>query len=145
MTDPHGSASKYTAIKRTRLSAPMRWLIENGYFVGEPKLDYGCGRGYDADELGIAGYDPHWRPVDITGKYEFISCNYVLNVVPAEEQQQIVNTVLDLLTPQGFAYFSVRRDLPKEGKQGRVYQHYVTLELDRIVDTSGFAIYRGQT
>ena len=49
--------SHKTAIKRNKLSAPMRYLSENNLLKGD-LLDYGCGRGDDADLLSMDKYDP---------------------------------------------------------------------------------------
>ena len=45
-----------TAKSRQTLSVPMRYLrlCLNGRL-----LDYGCGKGSDADALGMEKYDPH--------------------------------------------------------------------------------------
>ena len=40
-----------TAIRRTRLSAPARYLLQHGLLKGRI-LDFGCGLGFDTDELG---------------------------------------------------------------------------------------------
>lgn len=39
-----------TAIKRTDLSVPTRYLLQHNLLKGRI-LDYGCGFGYDTDEL----------------------------------------------------------------------------------------------
>ncbi len=50
-----------TAIRRTRgLSVPMKVL---GHLIGDVTvLDYGCGRGEDADKLNFKKFDPHFFP-----------------------------------------------------------------------------------
>lgn len=45
-----------TAIKRTDLSVPVRYLLQHGLLKGRI-LDFGCGFGYDTDELKRRGYD----------------------------------------------------------------------------------------
>jgi len=50
-----------TAMARSALSAPMRLLHRNNLLRGTV-LDYGCGHGFDADELGLWSWDPHYRP-----------------------------------------------------------------------------------
>ena len=47
-----------TAIKRNKISAPVRFLYDNGLIYGKT-LDYGCGRGFDTEALQITGYDPN--------------------------------------------------------------------------------------
>ena len=55
-----------TAIKRTDLSVPTRYLLQHELLKGRI-LDFGCGFGYDTDELkkrgfDIIGYDYYYRP-----------------------------------------------------------------------------------
>ena len=74
-----------TAIRQTTLSAPTRYLLQHGMLKGRI-LDFGCGFGFDADELkrqgyDIAGYDYYYRPKYPEGKFDTILCNYVLNVL----------------------------------------------------------------
>ena len=45
-----------TAIKRTSLSAPTRYLLQHSLLKGRI-LDFGCGYGFDTDELKRQGYD----------------------------------------------------------------------------------------
>lgn len=111
-----------TAIKRKCLSTPMRYLREMLLLKGRV-LDYGCGRGDEflflKHEMNIEGYDPHFFPDKPVGTFDTITCNYVLNVVTPEEEKEILSTTDSLLCPGGRAYVSVRRDIPREGKQGR--------------------------
>ena len=53
--------SHLTAISRRELSAPSRYLKEHELLVGK-LLDYGCGKGKDADILGATKFDPHFFP-----------------------------------------------------------------------------------
>ena len=74
-----------TAIKRTDLSVPTRYLLQHNLLKGKI-LDYGCGFGYDTDELknrgfDIQGYDYYYRPDYPEDKFDTIICNYVLNVL----------------------------------------------------------------
>ena len=74
-----------TAIRQTTLSAPTRYLLQHGMLKGRI-LDFGCGFGFDADELkcqgyDIIGYDYYYRPEYPDGKFDTILCNYVLDVL----------------------------------------------------------------
>ena len=105
-----------TAIKRKNFSVPMRWLIENGYVKkGMHGLDYGCGRGFDADNMGFEGYDPHWRPdgfVDPEVPYDVITCTYVFNVIESDdERRDVEDTLIQMaMDGRGKVFLSVRKD-----------------------------------
>jgi hypothetical protein len=48
-------------------------------------LDWGCGRGYDvayyaSEGIYSRGYDPHFSPDMPSGKFDLVTCAYVLNV-----------------------------------------------------------------
>ena len=52
-----------TAITRKKPSLPMRWLAKEGLIPSRiDTLDYGCGKGFDADYFGMDKYDPHFFP-----------------------------------------------------------------------------------
>ncbi len=108
-----------TAKERTLISFPTRWLKQNNLLKGEI-LDFGCGFGFDTDELqkegfDIVGYDNYYRPEYPTKRFDTIICNYVLNVLETKEQAEVLMEVSELLKPTGTAYFTVRRDLKSEG------------------------------
>lgn len=108
-----------TAKERTSVSFPTRWLKQNNLLKGEI-LDFGCGFGFDTDELqkegfDIVGYDNYYRPEYPTKRFDTIICNYVLNVLEPKEQAEVLMEVSELLKPTGTAYFTVRRDLKSEG------------------------------
>ena len=140
-----------TALARKRLSVPMRWLQGQGLLahrapghLGPARvLDYGCGRGSDADTLGIEGYDPAHRPTAPEGLYDVITCTYVLNVVDAATEAEVLAAIRGLLLPGGAAYVAVRRDLPEGGAQGRgCWQRLVRLDAPLLREVSDYAIYR---
>ena len=75
-----------TAITRKKFSKPTKWLICNRALLAETPhhcLDYGCGKGLDADFLEMDAYDPYYRPhgLLLERKYNVIVCNYVINVI----------------------------------------------------------------
>jgi len=114
-----------TAIERTSISFPTRWLKQNNLLNGDI-LDFGCGFGMDTDQLKalgfkIVGYDNHFRPDYPKKRFDTIICNYVLNVLEPNEQAEVLMSVSELLKPTGKAYFAVRRDLKSEGFR----THYV--------------------
>lgn len=109
-------------------------------------LDYGCGRGFDADTLGFSKYDPYWgffADDENQINYEAITCIYVLNVVTKEVQQEILRQVKALLIPGGSAYFAVRRDLKGDVQIKDHVQRIVKLPTLRLIhEDSKFAIYK---
>jgi len=132
-----------TAMGRTGVSRPARYLHENNLLQGRT-LDYGSGRGYDADEYKLERYDPHWHNIEPIGKFDTIMCNFVLNVIFEEEIETVIEKVKALLNEGGVAYFTVRRDIPKEGWTLRgTYQHTVYLDLPIEDDVeNGYCMYR---
>ncbi len=117
--------SHLTAIDRTKLSSPAQFLVDRNLLQGRV-LDFGCGMGNDVKilqtrGLNIAGYDPHYSPIYPDGKFDSIVCCYVLNVLMPEEQANVLMNIAHLLKPGGKAYYTVRRDLKKEGFR----EHYI--------------------
>ncbi len=135
--------SHLTAISRKKLSAPMRHLCNAALLVGRC-LDYGCGRGFDADELEMVGYDPHHRTRKPRGKFDTITCNYVLNVIEsASERASVVAVLRSLLRKGGKAYISVRNDKANlNGLTSRgTWQGLIDLDLPLVKSTAGFKMY----
>lgn len=135
--------SHKTAIKRNKLSAPVKYLVQNELLKGEC-LDFGCGKGFDCDTLGMDGYDIYYRPEYPTKLYDTIMCNYVLNVLPELEWSRVLDEIYSLLKVNGIAYIAVRND--KSNLNGitslGTYQVFVDLDLPVIKKTSGFIIYK---
>ena len=155
--------SKKTAMTRKKLSAPMRYLLDNGFFprgrlswspesewvTGTPLrfLDYGCGKGFDADFCGFHKYDPHFEGVDSLlphNHYDIITCNYVLNTLPTmTDVHSVIWDIQAHLKEDGVAYISVRNDkknLNGETKIG-TWQQYVSLDAPIVHKTSSYVIY----
>jgi len=131
--------SHKTAKKRATLSRPMRYLHEKGLLRGK-LLDYGCGRGDDAERLSMDKYDPCYfsgRPIALS--YDTITCNYVLNVIKDESSRKaVLSRILRCLKPGGTAYISVRRDKFREGVNARgTFQATVELDLPVLVEKKG--------
>ena len=98
-----------TAIRRTRLSAPARYLLQHGLLKGRI-LDFGCGLGFDTDELrrqelDVTGYDCYYRPEYPEGKFDTIMCIYVLNVLELYAQAEVMMDINHLLAPQSILPF----------------------------------------
>jgi hypothetical protein len=140
--------SDRTAITRGALSSPARWLKAHN-LVLRPCLDYGCGKGADADRLGCACYDPAHQPTAqnadaLRGAYRTILVHYVLNTVPsAATRARILRDVRELLLPGGVAYVAVRTDarsLRGVTKRG-TWQGKITLPGSPLARGSGWAMW----
>tara|TARA_R110000868_G_scaffold85916_2_gene241314 strand:- start:269 stop:694 length:426 start_codon:yes stop_codon:yes gene_type:complete len=136
--------SHLTAISRNKASAPMTYLAAGGFFNSHSILDYGCGRGFDADAFGLVKFDPHYFPQEPEGKFDIITCNYVLNVRLPSQQNEVIAKIHSLLAVNGVAYITVRRDVKNEGFTSRgTYQCNVVLDLPVVVEKKGqFCIYK---
>jgi 2-polyprenyl-3-methyl-5-hydroxy-6-metoxy-1,4-benzoquinol methylase len=85
--------------------------MSNGRLTGRC-LDFGCGRGIDAEQYGLHRYDPYFYPVHPRKHFfDTVICIYVLNVITETEQEATIAEICSLLRPDGKAYFAVRRDL----------------------------------
>jgi diadenosine tetraphosphate (Ap4A) HIT family hydrolase len=146
--------SYLTAKQRVTISLPARMLHEKGLLKGRI-LDFGCGFGKDVEVLkamgyDITGYDPHYCPQRPTEKYDTILCFYVLNVLLQIEQADVLMDVSYFLKPTGFAYFSVRRDIVKDGyrnhflHQKPVYQCNTHLNYLSIFKNQNAELYQYQ-
>lgn len=144
-----GNKGHLTAITRTKLSTPMKYLFTNlldrKVITDNQKqiLDFGCGKGFDAESLGLDMYDPYYYPEYPNKKYDIITCNYVLNVLTEPEVNKVLGEIKGLLNNKGVAYITVRRDVKKDGwtKRG-TYQRNVILTLPILKETSGYCIYK---
>ena len=134
-----------TAIARKAPSVPMRRLEKANRLHGRNMLDYGCGRGYDADHYGMDKHDPYYydRGDLCSEDYDVITCNYVLNVIESETARQIViNDIKDLLMSGGIAYITVRRDIKTEGYTKRnTYQTNIHLNLPILWENKQYCTY----
>jgi len=141
------SRSHLTAIKRKKISVPMRWLKERGIFDHQTKnMDWGCGKGDDADMMGFFHrYDPHYFPEKpLHGHlFDIITCIYVLNVIPpGPKRNKIISEMQKYLKKEGRIYVAVRRDIKKPTFTKRsTEQHPVTLRWPVLVENSDFCIY----
>ena len=134
-----------TAISRKAPSVPMRRLHKANRLQGRNMLDYGCGRGYDADTYGMDKHDPHYydRGDLCIGDYDVITCNYVLNVIDCPKARQaVLDDIRVLLMKGGIAYITVRRDIKTEGYTKRnTYQENITLNLPILWENKQYCTY----
>lgn len=139
-----------TAITRKKPSAPMQRLASSYLLLGRV-LDYGSGKGFDADHFGIERFDPHYSPDMPEGLFETIVCNYVLNVIESPETRAVVlREILSKLTETGLAYITVRndaKDLNGPTKRG-TWQGLIKLTLPKLwtcADYTTYFLYRNIT
>lgn len=120
-----------TAIARKALSAPVAYLKAQGVFSTAPTiLDFGSGRGYDAEALGADSYDPNGpNPYCPSGPYHRVLCIYVLNVVPLRDQKLILTTLKGLVARGGTVHVAVRRDIPETGTSTQFWVRDEVMEL----------------
>lgn len=129
-----------TAIARTKASVPARRLFKAGLLKGRC-LDYGCGRGKDADTFGMKKYDPTFYPKVPRGRFDTITCTYVLNVVEPGLWPRVLRSIQGLLAPGGRAYITVRRDV-KASQPGRgVTQRLVGLNAEVVFENKSYCTY----
>lgn len=142
--------SELTAITRNKLSSPTRYLFENGLLVGRI-LDYGCGKGFDVRYLcengyDISGYDKYYYIKRPSGTFDTIICNYVLNVLELEFESEIIKDIKNLLSENGKAFITVRRDIKKEGYRkngnGITFQRNVLLNAEILKENCSYCIYK---
>jgi len=142
--------SAKTAITRKKPSVPMRWLDKQGMLKGDKMLDYGCGKGFDADHYKMDKYDPYHchentnlRSTCVKHFYDVITCNYVLNTVDEDNTKRIITDILSLLKENGNAYITVRRDIKNEGytSRGTLQRNVLLDSAISIRKTSTYEIY----
>jgi len=121
-----------TAITRHTPSRPLKKTL---HLIEGRVLDFGCGKGYDADYLAKLGYDvekydKYYFPEKPKGTFDTILCFYVLNVIPADERKEVIKEIGKYLKPKGKVIFAVRTpaEIEREAKRGewRYVNGYIT-------------------
>jgi hypothetical protein len=106
-----------TAIRRNRISAPVQWLINDGWVrKDESWLHFGEGYSFldtaalnDAVPFDVWADDPAKRcPERLSWTYDCAYAGYVFNVVGLKTRQAILERLVSITTHA--VYFAVRSD-----------------------------------
>jgi 2-polyprenyl-3-methyl-5-hydroxy-6-metoxy-1,4-benzoquinol methylase len=144
-----------TATRRAggKPSAPLSWALRQGLLRG-PILDFGCGRGDDVEALRregfeAEGYDPTHRPQRPAGRFRTVVCNYVVNVLPVEDEPALLEDLESYVEPGGAAYIATRRDISPEQEgftRAGTFQRRVDLSrypgVELVRQSTGYALWR---
>jgi len=136
--------SKRTAMARKKISGPAQYLVDTGRLKGRV-LDYGSGRGFDAQSLKLRSYDPHWGPSMPDGEFDTVMCNYVLNVLPEKgERDKVIAGIKQKLKVRGVAYIAVRNDRENLNGYTKIgtWQGLIKLDLPVVATNSNYKIYK---
>lgn len=107
-------------------------------------LDYGCGRGFDAESIFAEKYDPHYYPAMPPGRFDTVMCNYVLCTLEADrDRRRVLVGIAAKLHEDGLAYITVRSDKKHlRGWTSRgTWQGYIRLDLPIVRKDPNFTIY----
>jgi len=131
------------------MSVPAERLM-TAHLIKGKVLDFGCGKGRDVADLktqgiDVVGYDPNFnnKPELLKERYDTIICNYVLNVLPLEDEAVVIEQIKSALKDDGIAYVTVRRDLTEDSvKRTGALQRRVILNLPVVRHTSSYKIFK---
>jgi len=108
-------------------------------------LDFGCGRGDIARFLegDIEQWDPNWHPKRPCGKFDTVTCVYVLNTLRKRARERALKDAMSFVRKGGRLYIAVRRDIEKDGATASGSEQYdVRLRLPSVIQRVGrFEIY----
>ena len=111
--------TRSTAIRRTKLSVPMRYLWTWHLTPNDTIMDWGCGRGDDVkfllkQGLVAGGYDPYQTPKArgiIHSCYDWVTSIYVLNTVKSvDERRLIIREMWDHVRHKGHLFVATRTE-----------------------------------
>lgn len=113
--DQHHATAGKTAITRSGLSVPTRYLLDKGLIKGKV-FQQGRGKAeHDAEAMQAiaskyAEYDPNYAPkrAALRGKYDTVVSNFVLNTLPPTVRDGAWKDIQRTVGRGGTAYISVR-------------------------------------
>lgn len=149
--------SHRTAIARSALPVPTRWLLSQGMIHGHV-LDYGCGKCAEVNARilntapgvgSVISYDPFYAPDALERsareRFDVVLCNYVLCTLPQTEEPKVLKAIQKHLLPNGVAYISVRNDTPRggygESSKGTFQRRVILPYLYQLRECTQYRIY----
>ena len=135
-----------TALHRKKPSRPAKsfadGFLRHAYSCGDSYLhefatilDWGCGRGKDVDWLqehlvaDVRGYDPYFRPrvsyKNSRLKFDYITCFYVLNVIPTKKARiEVIKEAVSHMADGGLMFIAVRSAKKIEKDKGASWKKF---------------------
>lgn len=99
-----------TAKNRKSPSLPLKLLLNKNLLYGDI-LDYGCGKGFDANYIKCDKYDPYYFPSYPTKLYDTIICIFVVNIIESDDDRNgVIQNIQNLLKNDGVAYICTHSD-----------------------------------
>ena len=118
--------SHLTAIPRTAPSIPLSRSLKLNLIQPKDRiLDYGCGHGFDVNHLtqngyNACGYDLWYQPKLAKGKFDFVLCSYVINVIADQWQRLAVLETVKNLSRRGVAITARSKiEVDRAAKKGK--------------------------
>lgn len=89
-----------TVVHRKSLSRPVKTYLNSGLIArGWNILDFGCGKGFDCDELEYVGYDPFHRPEKLNKQFNVVMTNFVINVLDIDTRKKAIQEAYNYVIP----------------------------------------------
>lgn len=150
-----------TAICR-KVNASVAYRYATAYYdIDSTWIDWGCGKGEEADTHGLTKYDPNHYPVKVSGKFAGAINSCVINTIPLEYQKKMLRELRSHLKKGAPLIISYRPDVAqqasksktatphfqgwlfKRGKMKNTYQEQITpAHLTTLLTNAGFTSIR---
>lgn len=126
-----------TAKDRKSPSLPLKLLLHKDLLKGEI-LDYGCGKGFDADYIKCDKYDPYYFPSYPVKLYDTIICIFVVNIIENDDDRNnVIKNIQNLLKNDGIAYICTHSD-----KRIKNYNYVISIDTECIYHHNGIRIFK---